>query len=105
MNVWIDSGINRRDGIWFSSSDKLEQEYQARKKAIENAKMKAEEYAGVLNQSIGKAISISEYRAANGPNPVYRTMAMQSDSSGGQQTLAPGEMEIKVNVNVRFLLN
>ena len=105
MNSLMDSGINRIDGISFSSSNKAALESQARKKAIENAKMKAEEYSGVLNQSIGKAISISEYRTDNNPQPVYRTMAMQSDTSGGQQTLAPGEMEIRVNVNVSFLLN
>jgi hypothetical protein len=105
LNSLMDSGINRIDGISFSSSDKDALMSQARKKAIENAKMKAEEYAGVLKQSIGKAVSISEYQNANVPQPVYRSMAMQSDSGGGQQTLAPGEMEIRVNVNVSFLLN
>ena len=105
MNGLMDSGINRIDGIMFSSSNKSTLESQARKKAIENAKMKAQEYAGVLNQTIGKAISISEYRSANNPVPMYRTMAMEGDSAGGKQTLAPGEMEILVNVNVSFILN
>lgn len=105
MNALMDSGINRIDGISFSSSDKDKLESQARKKAIENAKMKAEEYSGVLNQSIGKAISISENRTEFNPQPVYRSMSMQSDSSGGEQTLAPGELEIRVNINVTFLLN
>lgn len=105
MNALMDSGINRIDGISFSSSNKTALESQARKKAVENAKMKAEEYAGVLSQTIGKAISISEFRQVNSPQPMYRAMAMESDSSGGQQTLSPGEMEIQVNVNVSFLLN
>jgi hypothetical protein len=105
MNGLMDSGINRIDGISFSSSDNLALESQARKKAVENAKMKAQEYAGVLNQTIGKAISISEFRQVSSPQPMYRAMAMESDSSGGEQTLAPGEMEIRVNVNVSFLLD
>ncbi len=105
MDGLMESGINRIDGISFSSSDKLALESQARKKAVENAKIKAQEYSGVLNQTIGKAVSISEFSQVNSPQPMFRAMAMVSDSSEGQQTLAPGEMEIRVSVNVSFLLN
>ncbi len=55
MKGLIDSGINRIDGVSFSSSNKAALESQARKKAVENAKMKAEEYTSVLNQTVGKA--------------------------------------------------
>jgi len=105
INGLMDSGINRIDGISFTSSNMTALESQARKKAVENAKMKAQEYTQVLNQTIGKAISISEFRAINNPQPMYKTMAMSADSLEGQQTLAPGEMEIRVNVNISFLLN
>jgi len=105
INGLMDSGINRIDGISFTSSSMAALESQARKKAVENAKMKAQEYTQVLNQTIGKAISISEFRAINNPQPMYKTMAMSADSLEGQQTLAPGEMEIRVNVNISFLLN
>jgi uncharacterized protein YggE len=99
----LDTGINRIDGVAFSSSNREALESQARKKAIANAKMKAVEYASVLNQSVGKAVSISEFRDSNGPQPMYRAMAMES-SSDGRQTIAPGEMEIRTTVNVSFLL-
>ena len=105
INGLMDSGINRIDGISFTSSNMTALESQARKKAVENAKMKAQEYTQVLNQTIGKAISISEFRAINNPQPMYKTMTMSADSLEGQQTLAPGEMEIRVNVNISFLLN
>ncbi|RMA58931.1 SIMPL domain-containing protein [Ulvibacter antarcticus] len=105
MNGLMASGINRIDGISFSSSNNKALESEARKNAVADAKMKASEYASVLDQSIGKAVSISEYRVNNNPQPMYRTMAMESDSSGGNQVIAPGEMEIRVNVNVSFLLN
>lgn len=105
INGLMDSGINRIDGISFTSSNMTALESQARKKAVENAKMKAQEYTQVLNQTIGKAISISEFTALNNPQPMYKTMAMSADSSEGQQTLAPGEMEIRINVNISFLLN
>ncbi len=104
MNGLIATGINRIDGVQFSSSKKESLEAEARAKAVRNAKQKAEEYTAVLGQSIGKAVQISEFQASHTPGPMFRTaMAMESDGPG--QTIAPGEMEIKVRVNVRFVLN
>tara|TARA_R110002124_G_C8974716_1_gene515896 strand:+ start:42758 stop:43438 length:681 start_codon:yes stop_codon:yes gene_type:complete len=105
MNGLLETGINRIDGVSFSSSEKEKLESDARKKAVANAQEKAKEYAGVLGQTIGKAIAISEFRVTNTPQPMYRAMAMEGDSSGSQQTIAPGEMEIKAVVNVSFILN
>jgi uncharacterized protein YggE len=105
MDGLMGSGINRIDGISFSSSNELELKAQARKKAIENAVMKAQEYVGVLNQTIGKAVLISESQNSIAPQPMYRAMSLQSDSAVEKQTLAPGEIEIRTNVNVRFVLN
>lgn len=100
----VQKGINSIDGITFGSSKAGELKSQARKKAIANAKMKAEEYAGVLNQKIGKAIQINEQGNQNPPMPMYRSglMAMSDNESG--DTLAVGEMEMKVNIQVIFEL-
>lgn len=105
MKGLIDTGINRIDGVEFSSSNKEALESQARKKAIENALMKAKEYAGVLNQTVGKAVSISEFKATSGPQPMYKMAAMSDSSGGGDQSIALGEMEIRTTINVSFLLN
>lgn len=104
MSGLLSSGINRIDGISFSSTEREQLESEARKKAIAHAKMKAEEYASVLGQTIGKAESISEYRNSNVLPPMSKTMAFAGDSSNGQQTIAPGEIEIQVLVYVSFLL-
>jgi|SRR5690554_209007 len=102
----LDTGINRIDGVEFSSSHKDALESQARKKAIENAKAKAVEYASVLGQSVGKAVSISEFQGNGSPRPMYKVaMAESSFDSGGGQSIALGEMEIRATVNVSFLLN
>ncbi len=102
----LETGINRIDGITFSSSQKETLESQARKKAVEHAKMKATEYASVLNQKVGKAISISEFTNSGGPQPMYR-MAMMEATSSDQNgtTISLGEMEIRTTVQVRFLLD
>ena len=105
MKGLIDTGINRIDGVSFSSSKEESLKSEARKKAVENAKMKAQEYVSVLNQTVGKAVSISEFNNSGGPQPMYKMAMMDSSSGGGGQTIALGEMEIKTTVNVSFLLN
>ncbi len=108
MNGLLESGINRIDGISFSVSNKEELLSEARIKAVQNAKKKAVEYAGVLDQSIGKAISISEFSNNIVPSPINRkfSMAMSSDSAGAnQQTISLGEIEIRAIVNVSFILD
>lgn len=105
MKGLIDTGINRIDGVNFSSSKEAALKSEARKKAVENAQMKAKEYASVLNQSVGKAVSISEFNQSSGPSPMYKVAMMDSSSGGGEQTISLGEMEIKTSVNVSFLLN
>ena len=101
----LDTGINRIDGITFSSSQRETLESEARKKAVAHAKMKASEYASVLNQKVGKAISISEFTNSGGPQPVYRMAMMESTSADqGGATVSLGEMEIRTTVNVRFML-
>lgn len=103
MHGLLNSGVNRIDGVSFSSSDRKNLESQARKKAIENAKMKAEEYASALGQKIGKAISVSEFQS--GPEPQMKMRAMMADTvEESESGIALGEMEIQAMVQVKFLL-
>lgn len=104
MNGLLESGINRIDGVSFSSSKRKELESEARTGAMANAKMKAEEYAGALGQSIGKAISITEFGPTVTPPPFARGVMAMDAKSGTEQTIAPGEMEIRVTINVKFEL-
>lgn len=102
MSGLLNSGLNRIDGIEFQTSEKEELQSEARKKAVLNAQMKAREYAEALGQNVGVALKISEVQTDQ-YQPVYRVMEMKSDNSD-QQTIAPGEMEVRVKVNVDFLL-
>lgn len=100
----MQKGINKIDGITFGSSSNSELQSQARKNAISNAKMKAEEYASVLNQKIGKAIQITEQSGYRPPSPVYRGEQAMMSADGGNETLAVGEMEITTKIQVVFEL-
>ena len=107
MSGLLANGINRIDGINFSSSKDKELKMQSRKLAMQNAKIKAEEYAGVLNQTIGKAITISEFSSYNQPPVMYTeaSVRMVNDSNSSEQTLSVGILEIRSTINVVFELN
>lgn len=102
----METGINKIDGVEFKSS-KIEQfETEARKKALLNAKKKAEDYLSVLQgQKLGKAILISDNSSTYYPRPVlYAKGAVMSETADVRETLAVGEIEVISNVNVSFVL-
>lgn len=106
MKGLLENGLNRIDGIQFKSSEMEKYEEEARKLAVLDAQKRAKELAGPLGQEIGKAISISEMDY-NSFQPVYRmdeAVEMSAAKGANQQTIAPGELEIKIKVNVGFEL-
>jgi uncharacterized protein YggE len=103
MNGLISSGMNRIDNINFGSSERERLEVEARKKAVLNAKQKAGEYAAALGQQIGSAVRISEQTASVSPGVNLRSFAV-ADAAESEATIAPGELEIRVNVQVSFIL-
>lgn len=106
MSGLVQKGVNRIDGIQFGSSKAEQLEIEARQKAVKDAKIKAEQFASVLNQTVGKATAINEVNTNSG-GPQYKMMAMDAmeSSSISRQTLAKGEMQIAVKVNITFSLN
>lgn len=105
MSGLLAAGLNRIDGIDFKSSEIAQHKTEARKRAILNAKQKAEQYVAPLSQSVGKALMISEIETNSFP-PMYRgleSMKAQSDAMQ-EETIAPGELEVNVKVNVGFEL-
>ena len=104
----VDSGINSIRGVEFKSSKIKEFERDARKKAMVDAKQKAEDYVSVLaGQKVGKAVVISDNSYTNYPRPVYATMKsvdVAYEQMPEKETLAIGEIEIISNVSVSFVL-
>lgn len=100
----LDNGINTIDNVEFKSSKMEEHKSEARKVAILDAKKKAEDYASVLNQKVGKALSIADNSSYYQP-PMYKnSYAAVADSRESMETLAVGEIEVQTNVSVIFVL-
>ncbi len=108
MDGLIKAGVNKIDNVEFKTSKLLQLQSDARKLAIKDAKLKAEDFVSVLNQKIGRAFTISDNSQNFNPQPVmYASMkSTMNDAAGAPaQTLAAGEIEIVVNVSVSFILD
>lgn len=104
MSGLMETGLNRIDGIKFQTSKKEELEAQARKEAMLDAREKATQLASAVGLTIGNAFSIHEMNM-DPVQPVFRMAEMKAMDSGAEQTIAPGQMKIKVRVDVSFLLH
>lgn len=98
------AGANTINGVEFKSTQTEKVATEIRAKAVLNAKKKAEDYASALNQTIGKALIISDQSMVNNPRVYMMKTAMADESAGMDQTIAVGEIEISTNVNVVFEL-
>ncbi|MFV5695399.1 SIMPL domain-containing protein [Flavobacterium sp. LB3P122] len=107
MEGLVDEGINRIDNVTFQSSKLAQYQSDARKLAMKEAKLKAEDYVLVLGQKVGRAMTISDNSQTFYPQPIryaaMKTMEM-SDAVVPRETLAVGEINITANVSVSFIL-
>ena len=101
-----DTGITNIGGVEFKSSKMEEHEREARKKAMVNAKLKANDFVSALGQKVGKLLLVTDNSASYYPQPMYKgAMAeMAMDAGGAKETLAIGEISIVVNVQVAFAI-
>jgi hypothetical protein len=106
MEGIVNQGINKIDNVVFQSSKLAQYESEARKMAMKDAKLKAEDYVSVLGQKVGKAMTISDNSQSYQPQVAYSRMKNMemSDVAEVRETLAVGEITISANVNVSFIL-
>ena len=106
MEGLVNEGINRIDNVEFKSSKMVQLQSDARKLAVKDAKVKADDFVSVLGQKVGKAILISDNSQTYNPQPrMFAMKAMAMDGAeASRETLAAGEIEITTNVSVSFIL-
>ncbi|RIJ42031.1 SIMPL domain-containing protein [Pontibacter oryzae] len=100
-------GANHVNGVQFQVSDVEKYKTEARKKAVANAREKANLLTSELGAKLGRVYAISESGGNGGPRPMYKMAMMESasyDSSGGS-SIAGGEIVITANVDVSFVID
>ncbi len=94
--------LTRIQGINFTIEDPTEYQTQAREKAFEAAKSKAEQLAELAGMTLGEPIYITESSGGyHVPRPTRIPAPMKAEKSA-PTPISPGEQEITVNVQIRY---
>lgn len=104
----VSSGANSISQVNFALSDSAALEAEARLRAVQDARRKAEGYAMAIGTDITGVIAISEIDMR--PMPLHRTemmsMAMaDSAETGGPVPVAAGDLTVSAQVSVAFQLS
>lgn len=94
------AGANNVASLGFTTSERSVFENEARKKAVEDAKKKAENTAKIAGFRLGKLVNYSESFNGGFPRPV--ALSSEVKDSGTPTTIEPGSEEVLVTVTLSF---
>lgn len=94
----------RIERLWFDLEDNEEQLQAAREAAFEDARSKAEHYAGLADRELGPLVSVTETGADLPPPTEGMDTAVAADEAAGAAPIMPGEQEVGVQVQARWSL-
>ncbi|WP_246026703.1 SIMPL domain-containing protein [Paracoccus luteus] len=97
----VTAGANEVQGIAFSREDRTATEDEARGKAVENARHRAEVLAGAAGMRLGRLISLGDTGSAPGPMPA---MMMARDAKAESVPIATGELTITAQVSATWAM-
>lgn len=90
----------RLDGVSFSIDDDADLLNQARERAFNDAKARAEQYADLSGTSLGSVVTISETRSGSQPEP----NVLRSESQAADYAVEPGQQTVGFQVTVKWEL-
>ncbi len=99
IDVAIEAGANRVDGLTFRLSDPAEAREAALRQAVERARREAGILADALGTVLGRAISVS---TTAGPEPPSSTIRLEARPS---TPVEPGMVSVSASVTVVFLID
>lgn len=104
LGAAIEAGANTINSVTFDIAKPAELQGQARKKAVDDAKAKAQELAGLNGVSLGDVVNVSE--VVQGPVPLFGTTkyAAQGVGGGGVGPISPGEIEVTVQLQISYAI-
>ncbi len=102
LDAVVQAGSNQIQGVSFSVADPAPQLDQARRKAMADARRRAEVYAGEAKVSVGKPLLIQE-QSASLPQPVFRR-GLAMAAAQADVPIATGEQSISAHVTVTYAI-
>jgi uncharacterized protein len=100
LDALVAAGANDVGGVTFGIAEPAPLQDEARKKAIADARRKAELYAAATGSTLGRVLDIDESGGAAPPMPVRYRM----EAAAAAVPIAPGELDLGVNVVVTWAL-
>jgi uncharacterized protein YggE len=100
----IEAGANNIYGVTFSLADPSQVESEARKKAVADAQAKAQELATLNDVKLGDVVSVSEVLGGGGRYFAggVREVALAAGLGGGGGPIAPGELELTLQLEIVY---
>lgn len=101
-----DAGANSINGVQFGVDDTDALEARARKKAMADARSRAESLAELAGVELGDVLAISMSSAPGFPTPYAASRAMESAVDAGAPVpgIAPGQQRVTVNIDVTYAI-
>ena len=96
----IDAGANNVNSLIFTLSDPDSLRSEARRKAVQDARRRAEGLAEAAGVELGKPIRIDE--TSSGGGPIYVRSTFDEAAGGSSVPVEPGEVEVTVQVEVIY---
>lgn len=101
LDAAVQAGANTISGIQFDVEDKTAALSEARKAAVADAGVKAEELASAAGVTLGDVQTISEY-TSGGPQPMYDMRAAAPMAEAASVPIQTGQMLLTVEVNIVY---
>ena len=104
LDAAIEAGANNIYGVTFSLADPSQVESGARKEAVADAQAKAQELATLNGVEVGDVVSVSEVIGGRGGyyTSVVREAAVSAGLGGGGGPIAPGELELTLQLEIVY---
>lgn len=102
LDAVTDAGANTIHGVQFSIDDPSDIREQARAEAMADAKSRAAQLAELAGVGLGKPRVISESFVEEPPVYLERVYALGAEGGGGPVPISPGQLEVRVQLEVTF---
>ncbi|MCX6739715.1 MAG: SIMPL domain-containing protein [Candidatus Parcubacteria bacterium] len=105
LKIAGDLKLNQVGGLSFEVDQPEFYQQQAREKALQNAKDKAQALADVMGVKLGKVISFSESSNNYAPYPIYSDKSLGIGGGGTAPSVAPGSQDIIIDATIVYELD
>lgn len=103
LDALVRSGANNVNSVTFSLAEPAPVLDEARKKAVDDARRKAELYATAAGIKIGRVLYIDERVGVSPPRPMMMAREMASDAAQSVP-IATGEQEMSATVTITYAI-